>query len=76
MGDGFSRLPDEVQGARAAGSPLAGNLRSAEAELARVRVRYLMRFLGRLAQVTPGVALRLGWRVAAHRGWLWPLGLR
>ena len=70
MDDGFSRLPDEVHGARAAGSLLAGDLELAEAELARVRARYLVRFLCRLAVVTPGVSLRLGWRVAARRGWL------
>ena len=71
MDDGCFQLPDEVHGARAAGSLLAGDLEGAEAELARVRAQYLMRFLCRLAVVTPGVSLRLAWRVAARRGWLW-----
>ena len=70
MNGGLSRLPDEVHGARAAGSLLAGDLESAEAELARVQARYLVRFLCRLALVTPGISLRLAWRVAARRGWL------
>ena len=68
--DGFFPLPDEVHGARAAGSLLAGDLELAEAELARVRPRYLVRFLCRLAVVMPGISLCLGWRVAARRGWL------
>ena len=60
-----SRLPDEVHGACAAGSLLAGDLELAEAELARVRAGYLVRFLCRLAVVSPGISLRLAWRVAA-----------
>ena len=70
MDDGFSRLPDEVHGARAAGSLLAGDLEGAEAELARVKPAFLLRFLCRLAVVMPGISLRLAWRVAARRGWL------
>ena len=58
-----SRLPDEVHGARAAGSLLAGDLAEAEAELACVRTGYLVGFLMRLALVVPGVSLRLAWRV-------------
>ena len=60
--DGFSRLPDEVHGARAAGSLLAGDLEGAETELTRVRTRYLVRFLCRLrggdtrSFAPPGVA--------------------
>ena len=74
MDDGFFPLPDEVHGARAGGCLLAGDLDCAEAELARVQPAYLLRFLCRLAVVTPGVSLRLGWRVAARRGWLRPPG--
>lgn len=70
MDDGFHRLPDEVHGARAAGSLLAGDLEGAETELTRVRTRYLVRFHCRLAVVTPGISLRLAWRVAARPGWL------
>ena len=76
MDEGLSRLPDEVHGARAAGSLLAGDLESAEAALVRVRARYLLRCLCRLAVVTPEVSLRLAWRVASRRGWLRPPGVR
>ena len=61
-----SRLPDEVYGARAAGSILVGDLVEAEAELVRVRTRYLAGFLARLALVVPGVSLRLAWRVGVR----------
>ena len=64
-----SRLPDEVHGARAAGSLLFGDLGEAEAELVRVRTRYLAGFLARLALLVPGVSLRLAWRVGLRR-WL------
>ena len=63
------RLPDEVHGARAAGSLLAGDLDEAEAELAHVRPRYLAGFLLRLAVVVPSVSLRLVWRVGVRRQW-------
>ena len=62
-----SRLPDEVHGARAAGSLLFGDFAEAEAELVRVRTRYLAAFLLRLALVVPGVSLRLAWRVGVRR---------
>ena len=62
-----SRLPDEVHGARAAGSLLAGDLSEAEAELAHVRTHYLAGFVARLAVVAPSVALRLVWRVGVRR---------
>ena len=62
-----SRLPDEVHGARAAGSLLVGDLAGAEAELVRVRTGYLVGFLARLALVVPGVSLRLAWRVGVRR---------
>ena len=67
-----SRLPDEVHGARAAGSLLVGDLGEAEAEFVRVRTRYLAGFLARLALLVPGVSLRLAWRVGVRRR----LGLR
>ena len=62
-----SRLPDEVHGARAAGSLLVGDLAESEAELACVRTRYLVGFLLRLALVVPDVssAPRLARRCAA-----------
>jgi len=63
-----SRLPDEVHGARAAGSLLVGDLAEAEAELVHVRTRYLVGFLVRLAVVVPSVSLRLAWRVGVRRG--------
>ena len=62
-----SRLPDEVHGARAAGSLLVGDLAGAKAELAHVRTRYLAGFLARLGVVAPSVALRLVWRVGVRR---------
>ena len=62
-----SRLPDEVHGARAAGSLLVGDLAEAEMELAHVQTRYLVGFLIRLAVVAPGVSLRLAWRVGVRR---------
>lgn len=62
-----SRLPDEVHGARAAGSILVGDLAEAEAELACVRTRYLVGFLLRLALLVPSVSLRLAWRVGVRR---------
>lgn len=62
-----SRLPDEVHGARAAGSLLVGDLVEAEAELVRVRTRYLVGFLARLGLLVPGVSLRLAWRVGVRR---------
>lgn len=61
-----SRFPDEVHGARAAGSLLAGDLAGAEAELACVRTGYLAGFLMRLALVVPSISLRLAWRVAVR----------
>ena len=62
-----SALPDEVHGARAAGAVLLGDLASAEADLACVRMRYLVGFLFRLAVIAPSVSLRLAWRVGARR---------
>ena len=62
-----SRLPDEVHGARAAGSIVVGDLAEAEAELACARTRYLAGFLMRLALVVPSVSVRLAWRVAIRR---------
>ena len=62
-----SRLPDEVHGARAAGSLLVGELAEAEAELACVRTGYLAGFLLRLALVVPSVSLRLAWCVGVRR---------
>ena len=67
MDSSRSALPDEVHGARAAGSLLAGDLEAAEAELAAVRTRYLIGFLCRLAVVTPSVSLRLAWRLGRRR---------
>ena len=62
-----SRLPDEVHGARAAGSIVVGDLAEAEAELAGVRTGYLAGFLMRLALLIPSVSVRLAWRVAIRR---------
>ena len=67
-----SRLPDEVYGARVAGSLLVGDLAEAEADLACVRTRYLVRFLLRLALVVPSVSLRLAWRVGVRRRFGFP----
>lgn len=73
MDDGLYRLSDEVLGARDAGSRLAGDLEFAEAELVRVRARYLARFFCRLAVVTLAISIRVAWRVASRRGWFrWP----
>ena len=60
-------LPDEVYGARAAGALLVGDLASAEAQLSRVRLRYLVAFCCRLSVIAPSVAVRLAWRVASRR---------
>ena len=64
-----SRSADEVHGARAAGSFLAGDVAEAEAEvkLACVRTRYPVGFLARLAHLAPRVSLRLVWRVGVRR---------
>ena len=67
MDNARSRLPDEVHGARAAGSLLVGDIGAVEAELAHVRTRYLLGFVCRLAVVTPSVALRLALRVGVRR---------
>lgn len=61
-----ARLPDEAHGARAAGSLIVGELAEAEADLAQVRMRYLVGFLVRLAVVAPSVSLRLAWRVGVR----------
>ena len=58
---------DQVHGARAAGALLAGELDEAEEALTAVSNRYLAAFCLRLAFITPGVALRLAWRVAGRR---------
>ena len=62
-----SRLPDEAHGARAAGLLLVGNLAEAEAQLAYVRMRYLVGFHLRLVLLVPSVSLRLAWRVGVRR---------
>ena len=69
MEDPRPTLPDEVHGARAAGSLVVGDLESAAAELGSVRTRYLVGFLCRLAILMPTVSLRLAWQVGARR-WL------
>ena len=69
-------LPDEVHGARAAGDLLVGDIASAEAHLACVHARYLVRFCMRLAVITPSVALRLAWRVGVRRAWRARTGTR
>ena len=71
-----SRLPDEVHGARAAGSLLVGDLEEAEADLAHVRTRYLVGFLFRLSMVAPSVSLRLAWRVCSRRAGRSKTGVR
>ena len=52
-------LPDEANGARAAGAPLRGDLASAEANLACACTCCLNGFLCRLSFLAPSVALRL-----------------
>ena len=67
-----SRLPDEVHGARAAGSIVVGDLAEAEAELACVHPRYLVGFVLRLTLVVPSVSLRLAWRVGVRARYGFP----
>lgn len=67
MDSGRSPLPDVVNGARAAGALIAGDLIDAVVELEQVSMRYLIGFFCRLALLTPGVSLRLAWRVARRR---------
>ena len=67
MEDPRPTVPDEVHGARAVGSLIAGDLESAVAELGSVWTRYLVGFLCRLAILMPTVSLRLAWRVGARR---------
>ena len=58
---------DEIDGARAAGSLLVGDLEAAVDVLERVSTRYLAGFLWRLGILIPSVALRLAWRLARRR---------
>lgn len=58
---------DQVYGARAAGALLAGELDEAHGHLSAVSNRYLVAFCIRLALVTPGVSLRLAWKIARGR---------
>ena len=61
---------DPILGARAAGALLllAGDLDEAQDALSAASSRYLEGlFFLRLALVTPGVSLRLAWRVARRR---------
>lgn len=67
MGSRRSTLPGEVHGARAAGALLAGELDEAVDSLESVSGRYLAGFCLRLALVTPGVSVRLAWRVVRLR---------
>ena len=60
-------LPDEVHGARAAGSLVVGDLEAVDAELALTGAHYLAGFLCRLAVIAPSVALRLAWRLGVRR---------
>ena len=58
---------DQVHGARAAGALLVGELDEAEEHLSAASSRYLVGFFLRLAIITPGVSLRLAWRVVRRR---------
>ena len=58
---------DEIDGARALGALLAGDLPGAVDALERASVRYLVGFFCRVALLTPGVSFRLAWRVARRR---------
>ena len=58
---------DQVHGARAAGALLVGELDEAEEHLGAASSRYLVGFFLRLAFITPGVSLRLAWRIARRR---------
>ena len=58
---------DEIDGARALGALLAGDLPGAVDALERASVRYLVGFFCRVALLTPSVSLRLAWRVARRR---------
>jgi len=60
-------LLDEIDGARAAGSMLVGDLDGAVDALERVSTRYLAGFLWRLGILMPSVALCLAWRLARRR---------
>ena len=58
---------DEVWGVLALRALLAGELRAAVGILARTRPPYCASFLVRLAVLTPSVAMRMVWRLAAKR---------
>ena len=62
-----TQLPDEVHGARAAGALLAGELDEVVEALLPVSNRYLVGFFLRFSVVSPGLALRLAWRVSRQR---------
>ena len=58
---------DEIDGARALGALLVGDLPGAVDALERASVRYLVGFFCRVALLAPSVSFRLAWRVAHRR---------
>ena len=58
---------DELDGARALGALLAGDLEGAVEALDFVSVRYLVGLLLRLALLAPSVSVRIGYRLARRR---------
>ena len=58
---------DELDGARAAGPLLVGELEAAVDALERVSTRYLAGFLWRLGLVMPSVSVRLAWMLSRRR---------
>ena len=58
---------DELDGARALGALLVGDLDGEVEALDSVSVRYLVGLLLRLALLAPSVSLRIGYRLARRR---------
>ena len=58
---------DQVQGARAAGALLVGDLDGAVDALILTSNRYLVGFCFRFAVVSPSVSLRIAWGVVRRR---------
>lgn len=58
---------DELDGARAAGALLVGDLEEAVDARERVSTRYVAGFLCRLGFLMPSVSLRLAWKLARRR---------
>lgn len=67
MASGRSSLPDEVHGARATGALLVGELDAAVEALRPASNLYLAGFFLRFSLISPGLSLRLAWRVARQR---------